>query len=96
MSSDSDFWDVLRQRQAFELVRDVVFAYVAVSTTYQMGSALYYRGLVTTLSDCQRWAKLVSAHFGSCLTGLVETIPGASAAARRGRRNSKRTRQGYC
>lgn len=50
------------QRRVFALLRDIVFAYIAVNTTYEFSSAIYQRGISAVLFDCQRWVKLVQIN----------------------------------
>lgn len=59
MTSDVSLWDSLNQRQLLRLLKDVIFTYFVIDTGYQFGSALYHRGLLVTLSDFQKWIKLV-------------------------------------
>lgn len=68
-----EFWSGLEERRVFSLVRDLVFAYVAVNTTFQFGQAIYHRGLATALTDVGRWIKLRVFQ-------LVRRVPAAEAA----------------
>lgn len=52
-------------RRAFEVLRDVAFAYVAITGTYHFGHAIYQRGLPATLQDAQQWLKLVRKRPGA-------------------------------
>lgn len=56
----SSFIEGIERRQALVLLRDIVFAYVALNTTYQLGTALYHRGVSGVFTDCGRWIKLVA------------------------------------
>ena len=65
-------------QRIFAIARNVVFTFVTLNYSYQLGHSIYQRGLGTFLWDCQRWIKMVSSRIAAtyffCTSSVIEIV----------------------